>query len=140
MDIDAKMGQRSHIWRIERIERAIGAFDCPVASVQLVVEEHAHLGYAVSASHDEGAQKIVSAIRANLKDGDLRSRHDDGLAQIFQHKREGRGRIGKSVGPVQDDETIKELIGSLEIRNRGQTNMRNPKNRTGAVSTRHLYK
>jgi len=51
VNVNAKLGKRSHVGRIKRIQRSIGSLDSPIASKEFVIKEDADFGYAVTSSY-----------------------------------------------------------------------------------------
>lgn len=90
-----------------------------VAAVQLVAEEEADLGDDKGSGDDERAEQVVDGVGLQRKDGRLRAREDDGLAQVGQHKGQRRRRVGERVGAVQDDEAVEEVVVFLHGRGHG---------------------
>ena len=54
--------------------------------------------------------EVFLAICAQLSDGQLRARKDDGLGQVLQHVGEGRGGIGHRVGAMQHDKAVVVVV------------------------------
>lgn len=57
-----------------------------VAPIQLVAEEEADFWNHKGARDDERAEQVADGVGLERKDGRLRSREDDGFAQVGQHK------------------------------------------------------
>lgn len=85
-----------------------------VAAVQLVAEEEADFGDHKGARYDERAEQVVDGVGLERKDGRLRAREDDGLAQVGQHKGQGGRRVGERVCAVEDDEAVEEVVVFLD--------------------------
>lgn len=85
-----------------------------VAAVQLVAEEEADFRNDKGARDDERAEQVVDGVGLERKDGRLRAREDDRLAQVGQHEGQGRGRVGERVGAVEDDEAVEEVVVFLD--------------------------
>lgn len=86
LDIDARFDERLHIGALESIQVARADFDGPIASHELVTKVNAHLWDAVVSSQYQGPNKVIPAIAARLKAGNLRASEDDRLAQMLQHE------------------------------------------------------
>ena len=52
----------------------------------------------------KGADEVLAPVAAGARNGDLRTRDDDGLAERRQQEGQRRRGVGHRVGPVQDDE------------------------------------
>ncbi len=55
-------------------------------------------------------QEVVSAVTAQLKDGDLRAGKDDRLSQVFHHERQCGGGVRHGVRAVEDDKSVVLLV------------------------------
>lgn len=114
MYVDAKVGERRQVWRIKRVQGTVGAFDCPIASVELVVEKDAHFWYAIGSSNDQSTEKVIPPIAPYFKNGNLRPGDYHRFAQVLQHERQRRSRVGQRISAVEDDEAVKEFVRSLQ--------------------------
>jgi hypothetical protein len=114
--VNAKVGERRKIGTVKRVQGTVGAFNRPVATVEFVVEKDANLGDAIASGHDQSPEEIISSVAPDFENGNLRTGDNYRLAQVLQHERQRRSRVGERVGAVEDDETIKEFVRSLRNR------------------------
>lgn len=66
-------------------------------------------------SNGQGAQQVINCIISRLADGNLRPSDNDGLLQVFNHKRQSAGSVGHCICPMQDNEGIILVIDFLDF-------------------------
>ena len=64
----------------------------------------------LGSSNLDGGDEILLAVGAQLTDGQLGARKDDGLREVLKHIGEGRGGIGHRVGAMQHHETVVVVV------------------------------
>jgi hypothetical protein len=98
---------------VEIVGRALAG---TVAAPQEVFEKDSHflhhrpaVGVAFG-GYLQGCDEVFLAVGAHFAYGKLRACDYDRFFQSVEHERQGRGRIGHSVGAVQDYESVVSLI------------------------------
>ena len=115
-DVDTGIDEVGVVERLEGIELLGTLFGGAVAAQQMAAEVDAHLGHEGSAfsilgSGDlDGGDEVLLAVGAQLADGQLGAREDDGLREVLKHIGEGRGGIGHRVGAMEYHESVVVVI------------------------------
>ena len=111
-DLYAGIGQVGIVERLEGVELVGTLLRRAVAAHQVAVEVDTHLGHHRRAvlpfgcGHLNAGDKVFLAIGAQLANGQLRAGKDDGLRQVLEHERQGRGGVGHRVGAVEHNEAV----------------------------------
>ena len=82
----------------------------------MAAEVDAHLGhegtaFSILGSGDlDGGDEVLLTVGAQLTDGQLGAREDDGFREVLKHIREGRGGIGHRVGAMEYHESVVVVV------------------------------
>ena len=115
-DVDTGIDEVGVVERLEGIELLGTLLGGAVAAQQMAAEVDAHLGHEGSAfsilgSGDlDGGDEVLLAVGAQLADGQLGTREDDGFREVLKHIGEGRSGIGHRVGAVEHHETVVVVV------------------------------
>ena len=75
-----------------------------------------NLRNGVVSSHNEGTEEVIPTIATGLKDGYLRARQDDRLAEVLEHEGQRRRSVSHRIGTVQHYKPVKVVVVCLRRR------------------------
>ena len=115
-DIDTGIDEVGVVERLEGIELLGTLFGGAVTAQQMAAEVDADLGHEgmtlgiLGGGDLDGGDEVLLAIGAQLTDGQLGAREDDGLREVLKHIGEGRGGIGHRVGAMEHHEAVVVVV------------------------------
>ncbi len=102
--------QRRIIRRSESGKVAGGNFRRPIAAEEFVVEKETDLWDHEVTGNDQRSKKVVRSVVLQLQHRGLRPGQDDWFAQVLKHEAQRGTGVRQTVGPVEDDEGVEELV------------------------------
>ena len=115
-DVDTGIDEVGVVERLEGIELLGALLRGAVAAQQMTSEVDADLGHegmtlGILGSGDlDSGDEVFLAVGAQLTDGQLGAREDDGLREVLKHIGEGRGGIGHRVGAMEHHESVVVVV------------------------------
>ncbi len=112
----AYFGQRGVVAALEGVEVVGAALGGAVATPQEVLEQNGYLAYHRQAEavgggcYLQGGDEILLTVGADFAYWQLRAGDNHRLAQVFEHERQSRSRVGHGVGAMQNHETVVTVI------------------------------
>ena len=108
-DVHTDPGEWFQIRRIEGVKVHGLLLGRPISTEKSIVKAERHLGNDVMTGNRQGSQQIITSIVTQFTEGNLWPGNDDWFTQIFQQERQGTGRVGHGVSPVQEQGNASNL-------------------------------